>query len=107
VFASHQQRHLAMDLVSRRLPPRGRLALRVVLAGFTVFVAALLVRSGFHQLATVGEESGEHLISTHTIVMFMPIGAGLIIVHTILHMVIDLEYLARGKALPERMRSGH
>jgi len=107
VFASHQQRHLAMDLVSRRLPPRGRLVLRVVLALFTVFVAALLVRSGLHQLDTVGEESGEHLISTHSIVMFMPIGAGLIIAHTILHMVIDIDYLARGKTPPERMRSAH
>ena len=107
VFASHQQRHLAMDLVSRRLPPRGRLVLRVVLALFTVFVAALLVRSGLHQLDTVGEESGEHLISTHTIVMFMPIGAGLIIAHTVLHMVIDIDYLARGKTPPERIRSAH
>jgi TRAP-type C4-dicarboxylate transport system permease small subunit len=107
VFASHQQRHLSMDLVSRRLPPRGRLVLRVILALFTVFVAVLLVRSGLHQLDTVGEEGGEHLVSTHTIVMFMPIGAGLIIVHTLLHMVIDLDYLARGKAPPERMRSGH
>jgi TRAP-type C4-dicarboxylate transport system permease small subunit len=107
VFASHQQRHLAMDLVSRRLPPRGRLVLRVVLAVFTVVVVALLVRSGMHQLDSVGEEGGEHLISTHTIVMFMPIGAVLIIVHTILHMVIDIDYLARGKTPPVRMRSGH
>jgi len=107
VFASHQQRHLSMDLVSRRLPPRGRLVLRVVLALFTIVVAALLVRSGLHQLDTVGEEGGEHLISTHSIVMFMPIGAGLIIIHTLLHMVIDLDYLARGKTPPVRMRSGH
>ena len=107
VFASHQQRHLAMDLVSRRLPPRGRLMLRVILALFTVGVAALLVRSGLHQLDTVGEEGGEHLISTHTIVMFLPIGAGLIIAHTIVHMVIDLDYLARRKTPPEQMRSGH
>ena len=107
VFASHQQRHLAMDLISRRLPPRGRLALRVALALVTVFIAALLVRSGLHQLDSVGGEAGEHLISTHTIVLFMPIGAGLIIVHTILHMVIDLDYLARGKTPPERMRSAH
>jgi TRAP-type C4-dicarboxylate transport system permease small subunit len=107
VFASHQQRHLSMDLISRRLPPRGRLVLRVVLAVFTVLVAALLVRSGLHQLDTVGEEGGEHLISTHSIVMFMPIGAGLIILHTLLHMVIDLDYLARGKTPPARMRSGH
>jgi len=107
VFASHQQRHLSMDLISRRLPPRGRLVLRVVLALFTMFVAALLVRSGLHQLDTVGEEGGDHLISTHSIVMFMPVGAGLIIIHTLLHMVIDLDYLARGKTPPVRMRSGH
>lgn len=107
VFASHQQRHLSMDLVSRRLPPRGRLVLRVALAVFTIVVAGLLVRSGLHQLDTVGEESGEHLISTHSIVMFMPVGAGLIIIHTLLHMVIDLDYLARGKTPPVRMRSGH
>jgi TRAP-type C4-dicarboxylate transport system permease small subunit len=96
-----------MDLVSRRLPPRGRLVLRVILALFTVFIAALLVRSGLHQIDTVGEEGGEHLVSTRSIVMFMPIGAGLIIVHTVLHMVIDIDYLARGKTPPARMRSGH
>ena len=107
VFASHQQRHLSMDLVSRRLPPRGRLVLRVILALCTMFVAGLLVRSGLHQLDSVGEDGGEHLVSTHTIVTFMPVGAALIIVHTFLHMVIDLDYLVRGKTPPERMRSAH
>lgn len=107
VFATHQQRHLAMDLVSRRLPTRGRLMLRVVLALFTVVVVVLLLRSGLHQLDTVGEESGDHLISTHTIVTFMPAGASLIILHTLLHMVIDIDYLVRGKTPPERIRSGH
>lgn len=107
VFATHQQRHLSMDLVSRRLPARGRLILRIALALFTVAIAALLLRSGMHQRDTVGEEGGDHLISTHTIVTFMPIGAALIIVHTILHMVIDLDYLVRRKLPPERARSGH
>jgi TRAP-type C4-dicarboxylate transport system permease small subunit len=107
VFATHQQRHHARDLGSRRLPPRGRLVLRVVLAVFTMLVVALLLRSGMHQLDTVGEESGDHLISTHTIVMFMPAGASLIILHTLLHMVIDIDYLVRRRTPPERMRSGH
>lgn len=107
VFASHQQRHLAMDLVSRRLPARGRLILRVILALFTMFVVVVFVRSGLHQLRTVGEEGGEHLVSNHTIVMFMPIGAVLIIVHTLLHMMIDIDYLVRKKTPPVRMRSGH
>jgi TRAP-type C4-dicarboxylate transport system permease small subunit len=107
VYATHQQRHLSMDLVSRRLPARGRLFLRVVLALFTVMIAALLLRSGLHQLDTVGGEGGGHIISTHSIVAFLPLGAGLIIVHTVLHMVIDIDYIVRRKLPPERMRSGH
>jgi TRAP-type C4-dicarboxylate transport system permease small subunit len=107
VFATHQQRHLSMDLVSRRLPARGRLMLRVVLALFTMLVAALLVRSGLHQLDAVGDEGGEHLISTHSIVMFLPIGAVLIIVHSLVHIAIDIDYLVRGKLPPARARSGH
>jgi TRAP-type C4-dicarboxylate transport system permease small subunit len=107
VFASHQQRHLAMDLVSRRLPPRGRLMLRVVLAVFTVLVCGLLTRSGLHVLDKIAGEGGDQFISTPTIVMFLPIGAVLIIVHTLLHMVIDIDYLVRGKLPPVRMRSGH
>jgi TRAP-type C4-dicarboxylate transport system permease small subunit len=107
VFATHQRRHLAMDLVSRRLPPRGRLILRIALAVFTMFIAGVLARSGLHQLDKMGEESGDHLISTHTIVTLLPAGAALIILHTLLHMVIDIDYLVRGKLPPERMRSGH
>lgn len=107
VFATHQRRHLAMDLVSRRLAPRNRLALRVVLGVFTIFIAVLLRRSGLHQLDTVGQESGDHIISTRSIVWFLPTGAALIALHTLLHMVIDVDYLARGKTPPERMRSGH
>jgi len=107
VFATHQRRHLAMDLVTRRLPVRSRLALRILLAVFTMFVVGLLRRSGLHQLDHLGEESADHLISTRMIVWLLPLGASLIILHTWLHMVIDIDYLVRGKTPPERMRSGH
>jgi TRAP-type C4-dicarboxylate transport system permease small subunit len=107
VFATHQRRHLAMDLVSRRLPARSRLVLRIALAVFTMFVVGLLRRSGLHQLDHLGEESTDHVVSTRTIVWLLPIGASLIILHTWLHMVIDIDYLVRGKTPPERMRSGH
>jgi TRAP-type C4-dicarboxylate transport system permease small subunit len=96
VFATHQRRHLAMDLVTRRLPMRSRLVLRILLAVFTMFVLGLLRRSGLHQLDHLGEESADHLIST-----------SLIILHTWLHMVIDIDYLVRGKTPPEQLRSGH
>lgn len=107
VFATHQRRHLAMDLVSRRLPARSRLVLRIALAVFTMFVVGLLRRSGLHQLDTLGSENADHLISTRMIVWLLPLGASLIILHTWLHMVIDIDYLVRGKTPPERMRSGH
>jgi TRAP-type C4-dicarboxylate transport system permease small subunit len=105
-YAAHQQRHLAMDLVSRKLTPRGRLILGVLLKLFTIVIAAVLFRSGMHQRDHVGG-TVEELISDKTIVTMLPIGAALIILHSFLHLVIDLEYLVRGKLPPERAMSGH
>ena len=105
-FATHQQRHLAMDLVSRRLSPRGRLILGMLLKVFTIVIAAVLFRSGLHQREHVGGVV-EEFISDKTVVTMMPIGCALIILHSLLHIVIDVDYLARGKLPPERARSGH
>jgi TRAP-type C4-dicarboxylate transport system permease small subunit len=106
VFATHQQRHLAMDLVSRRLSPRGRLILGVLLKLFTIGISLLLFRSGLHQRDTIGG-NGDEFVSDQTIVTALPLAAVLIIVHSVLHLVIDRDYLARGKRPPERARSGH
>ena len=106
VFATHQQRHLAMDLVSRRLTPRGRLVLGVVLKLFTIGIALLLFRSGLHQRDTIGG-NGDEFISDKSVVTMMPLAAVMIIVHSVLHLVVDIDSLARGKSPPERARSGH
>ncbi len=112
VFATHHQRHLAMDLVSKRLPPRGRLVLGIILRLLTIVIAAFFYRSGLHQRATVGE-SGEALsllgihLTDKDIVTMIPIGAALIILHCLVHSAIDIDYLVRGKLPPERARSGH
>jgi TRAP-type mannitol/chloroaromatic compound transport system permease small subunit len=105
-FATHQQRHLAMDLVSRRLTPRGRLILGMLLKVFTIVIVAILFRSGMHQREHVGGVV-EEFISDKTIVTMMPIGCALIILHSLLHIVIDIDYLVRGKLPPERARSAH
>lgn len=111
VFATHQQRHLAMDLVSRRMSPRGRLVLGIVLKVFTIAIAMLLFRSGMHQRAVVGGQESLDLFGLHItdadIVTTVPIGAAMIILHSLLHIAIDVEYLVRGKLPPERARSGH
>jgi TRAP-type mannitol/chloroaromatic compound transport system permease small subunit len=105
-FATHQQRHLAMDLVSRRISPRARLVLGMILKLFTIVIAVLLFRSGMHQRDHVGG-TVEEFVSDKSIVTMLPIGASLIILHSLLHIVIDIDYLVRGKLLPERARSGH
>lgn len=105
-FATHQQRHLAMDLVSRRLSPRGRLILGMLLKVFTMVIAGVLLRSGLHQIDHVGGVV-EEFVSDKTIVTMLPVGCALIIFHSLLHLVIDLDYLVRGKLPPERQRSAH
>lgn len=105
-FATHQQRHLAMDLVSRRLSPRGRLILGMLLKVFTIVIAAVLFRSGMHQRDHVGGVVQE-FVSDKTIVTMLPVGCALIILHSLLHIVIDIDYLVRGKLPPERARSAH
>jgi TRAP-type C4-dicarboxylate transport system permease small subunit len=116
-FASHQQRHLAMDLVSRRLSPRGRLILRVFLGVVTLFMAVLLVRAGMH--LTRSETHVEHASTFDWLtdvkmgfvewltLRMIAIGAALIAIHTAIHLVIDCDYLARRQLPPERARSGH
>jgi TRAP-type mannitol/chloroaromatic compound transport system permease small subunit len=111
VFATHQQRHLAMDLISRRISPRARLVLGSALKLFTIAIAMVLFRSGMHQRAVVGGQDSLNLLGLHItdsdVVTMMPVGAALIILHSVLHILIDVEYLVRGKLPPERARSGH
>jgi TRAP-type C4-dicarboxylate transport system permease small subunit len=104
-FASHQGRHLSMDLVSRRLSPRARLFLKVILALFTIVIVVLVVRSGLHLIDR--EKHEDHLLSTRRIALLIPLGGALIIFHTVLHTIIDVDYIVRGKTPPERMRSAH
>lgn len=111
VFATQQRRHLAMDLVSRRLTPRGRLVLGIALELLTIGVMILLFRSGLDQLPYVGGSESLDVLGLHIvdadIVSTIAIGAALIGLHALLHIAIDVDYLVRGKLPPERARSGH
>lgn len=107
-FASHQARHLSMDIVSRFISPRKRQLLRVVLGLFTIFAAFLLFQSGLRLYERVGAEGGHSgVIPIDLIALMIPVGAGLIILHTLLHLLIDVDYLRRGKLPPEKAPTGH
>jgi TRAP-type C4-dicarboxylate transport system permease small subunit len=106
-FASRFGSHLSMDVMSRFLDPRKRLILRVALGAITMFAAALLVYSGLHVVEVEGAKGGEHTIPQGPLAAMIPAGAGLIIFHTFLHMLIDLDYVMRGKLPPEKAPTGH
>lgn len=107
-FASHQLKHLSMDLLSRKFSPRNRLFLKVLLALFVVFVLVLFIRAGLHNIDTEKQfQAEDKLISRVRIAWLIPIGGATMIVHTLLHMILDLDYIIRRKTPPERMRSGH
>jgi TRAP-type C4-dicarboxylate transport system permease small subunit len=107
-FATHQAKHLSMDLISRKFSPRARLFLKVLLALFVIFMVILFIRSGFHNITNEQQFAGEDkLITRVRIAWLIPIGGFLIILHTVLHTIIDVDYILRRKTPPERMRSGH
>ncbi|HEY1813068.1 MAG TPA: TRAP transporter small permease subunit [Kofleriaceae bacterium] len=111
VFATQQDRHLAMDLVSRRLTPRGRLILGLLLKALTIAIGYMLYKSGRAQIAVAGGTESLDIFGIHIvdadIVATIFIGAALIMFHTALHFAIDASYLVRNKLPPERAKSGH
>jgi len=106
-FASHHASHLSMDIISRWLSPRTRLAAQVVLGTFTIFAAYLLLTSGLHLRTQVASEGGSHTIPPDVIAALIPVGAVLIIFHTLMRVLIDADYLRRGKLPPPKALSAH
>jgi len=112
-YATQQQRLLAMDLISRKLSPRGRLVLGIALKLFTVVLAGVLVYIGLVMHDHADQSSGPKLdltlfsLSEKDALCVIPIGGALIVLHSLLHAAIEADYLVRGKLLPERARSGH
>ena len=112
-YATQQQRLLAMDLVSRKLSPRGRLVLGIALKLFTIVLAGVLVYIGLYMHDHADHQAGPRLdlalftLTEKDALCVIPIGGALIVLHSLLHAVIEADYLVRGKLLPERARSGH
>ncbi|HTR50556.1 MAG TPA: TRAP transporter small permease subunit [Kofleriaceae bacterium] len=110
-FATQQQRLLAMDLVSRKISPRARLAVSLVLKLLTILLAGVLVYIGL-DLHDKGEGITHLDLRIFTItekdaIAVIPIGGALIALHSLLHAVIDTDYLIRNKLPPEKARTGH
>jgi TRAP-type C4-dicarboxylate transport system permease small subunit len=105
-FATYQQRNLSMDLVSRRLGHKARMILRIFLALITIFASSLFLYAGWILRSKVVQEPNVGTLEKLTVTM-IPLGASLIIFHSLVHIAIEVDYLVRGKLSPERERMGH
>jgi TRAP-type C4-dicarboxylate transport system permease small subunit len=106
-YASQQASQISMDLVTRKISPRGRLVMRVLLGLITIAAMYLLVTTGLRMVELTQKEGGDHTIPAHWLAWLIPIGGGLIAFHTLTRMAIDVDYLRRGKLPPEKAPSAH
>ena len=112
-YATQQGRLLAMDLVSRKLSPRGSLVLGVLVNLFTVALAGVLVHIGLYMHDHANHHDGPRLdlglfaLTEKDAQVVIPMGAALILLHSLLHAAIDIDYLVRNKLPPAKARTGH
>lgn len=107
-LSAHTGQLIAMDFVTRLLGATMRARLQVVLQAFTLAICLFMVKGGLVLAASVQPNSAA-AVDPHLGIMALPVGAGLMGLHVLLHMVIDLTYLVRGELPPENNLepSGH
>jgi TRAP-type C4-dicarboxylate transport system permease small subunit len=96
-LAAQADRLFNIDMFTRLLKPRAKLVMRVVTSGFTVYVCWLLFNASvfLRNRVLVSENEGE-IIKSSTGGLALPIAMGLIAAHLLLHIAIDVYYLATG-----------
>jgi len=99
-LSAQKGRMISMDFLSRKLAPKKRVILRILVAGFVIFACVLLYKGGMYVRSTTGDEEYE-LIPPAIALMALPVGAILIAFHYLLHAICDALYLSAGLIPPE------
>ena len=111
-LSAHTGQLIAMDFVTRMLSRAARVRLQMLLRAFTVGISFLLVKGGLLVTESVAgaEKTGDGLLGfLHSVfggdpsigLLALPIGAGLIGLHVLMHLIIDVVYVAGGRLPPE------
>tara|TARA_R110002096_G_scaffold44526_12_gene120401 strand:+ start:27713 stop:28300 length:588 start_codon:yes stop_codon:yes gene_type:complete len=99
-LSAQKGRMISMDFIARKLPPKARVILRIIVAGFVIFACVLLYKGGMHVRAAAAGEEYE-VLSPSLALLALPLGAALIGLHYLLHALCDAAYLAAGLIPPE------
>lgn len=104
-LAAQSDRLITIDMITRLLPVRGRLLLRIIGAIFTIGICVLLWKSSLLFRSVILDEKGE-VMRPATALLALPVGAALIAVHLALHTIVDSYYLVLGRLPPELAEAG-
>jgi TRAP-type C4-dicarboxylate transport system permease small subunit len=101
-LCAQKARMMAMDVLTRLMTPAQKAAARVVTSTGVIVICWLLVQGSLRRIEGTGSLSEAYnTIPPHLGQLAMPIGAGLIASHYIIHLLIDLRYFAAGSIAPE------
>ena len=100
-YATHLQRLLAMDLVTKMISVKLRALLRTVMALFAASMAGLMFWGGLRVHTLKAADNATGVLTPAHISLFIALGAGLIAFHLLMQALIDLDYIFRGKTAPE------
>jgi TRAP-type C4-dicarboxylate transport system permease small subunit len=104
-LSAHTRQLIAMDIVSRVVSPMSRARLRVVLRAVTIGLCTLLVIGGKALSDIAAGEHDHHIIPPQLGLLALPAGSLLIAVHLLLHGLLDLAYLVRGRVPPTELHA--
>ena len=99
-LAAQSERLFNIDMFTRALGLRGKLAIRILAAAFTVYVCWHFFTGSLELRTILLDEKGE-VIDPKWGVLSLPAAALLIGAHMLLHIAIDAYYLATGQAPPD------
>lgn len=105
-FATHHQRLMSVDVLSRMLSARARALLRLMLAAFTLAMTAVLFDGGVQIVGLQREAPQSGHIPTLVPALLIPVGMALIAIHLVLQAAIELSYLRAGRLAPEPEQAG-
>lgn len=101
-LATQRQRMINMDVLTRIMGQKVRSIVRVIVAVFVIFASLLMVWGSWEVRAGMLSLNYEYeYISPAVGLLAMPVGAGLIALHYLIHAAIELIYLSRGEIVPE------
>lgn len=107
-LAAQQHKLIAMDIVSRLVPPRMRLVIKIVTALFSIAVCAWLAFAANELRANaLASEAGDGFITQYDAMLALPLALWLIVFHLAVSIAVMGQHLVRGTLPVEEGPSGH